>query len=116
MERPSARAGAIAVMALALAPIASGCAYDLNARKTAQRHNAAYATPARFASAAPGARGDRADVAHVLRVHVYATPAYVAQTVDWSRHVHALIDDANEVLAPAVDARLAIADVGTWDF
>ena len=48
-------------------------------------------------------------------MRVYATAAYASQTIDWQRQVRDLIDDANELLAPSLGARLEVETMALWE-
>ena len=107
--------------ALALSPIlllTAGCFYDSRwgQTKTAQKHNAALATPAALPTASRASEASSASptASHVLHVRLYATPAYSATIVDWERHARALLDDANVTLRAAIDAELVIDDARSW--
>lgn len=48
------------------------------------------------------------------RVRVYATRAYAAEVLDWPRRFATVVDDANAVIAPILDARLEVSDAKPW--
>ena len=76
--------------------------------KRIQQQNLAYETPAALHAEASHA------AARPFNMRVYATPEYVAQTLDWQRHVRAIVDDANAVLAPELKVRIEITEMRVW--
>jgi hypothetical protein len=100
---------------LALSLPVAGCFMGYDSRwgqaKAAQQHAAQAATPADISADgdAPPAR------ARTMRVRVYATAGYAAQTLDWRRQVRDTFDDANGVLAPALGVRLEPEGFDAWD-
>ena len=112
---PSAR---LARLALCLLALCTGCFYDSTwgARKTAQRHNAALATPASLAPApSDTAVPPNSDGAAALHMRLHATPAYEAQTPGWRSHVVAIAEQASATLAGAIGARLVIDSSDDWN-
>ncbi|MGO8993722.1 MAG: matrixin family metalloprotease [Polyangiaceae bacterium] len=113
----------ISVALLALPSLCAGCFYDSTwgARKTAQAHNAAVATPAPLAPQAdpkPATTSDEAtpsDGVTTLRVRVHATPTYAAQTPDWKAHVGDLLAGATATLQASVGARLVLESADDWE-
>jgi hypothetical protein len=109
-----AAAGAIALLGIGV----GGCFYDSSwgARKTAEVHNAARATPATLTSApaAEGSPAAPAGAAITLHIRVHATAAYAAQTPDWPSHVRVLVADASEVLRASAGATLVVDGAESW--
>lgn len=93
-----------------------GCFMGYDSRwgqaKAAQQHAAQAATPTDISA---GDAGERPARARTMRVRVYATEGYAAQTLDWQRQVRDVFDDANGVLGPAVGVRLEPEGFASWD-
>jgi hypothetical protein len=109
------RLRAVFVAALACAPLlACFAGYDSRwgEQKRAQSRAAASAGPATIEA---GSAKAPTAAAHVFRVRIWASRSYVAQTLDWKAHVRALVDDVNQVLPGAIDARLDVESLDSWD-
>ena len=110
-------------VALGLATLSAsstGCFYDSTwgARKTAQQHNAAVATPASLGppAADPSETAPaKADGATTLRVRVHGAPAYATQTPDWKAHIGALLAQAGVTLQASLGVGLVLETADAWD-
>jgi hypothetical protein len=126
------------VLIFTLSAVSTGCFYDSTwgARKSAQAHNAARATPASLTSSQASPSGDdpaasapdatsaadatrdertAAKATTVLHVRIHAAPAYAAQTPDWKAHVASLLAQASTTLDASVGARLVIDAADPWE-
>ena len=119
----------LAVVLLALG--VNGCFYDSRwgEAKRAQARNAARLTPATITSSSSSSSSSSSPSSNAgsdvqvsppaatraLRMRIYASTAYEAQTIDWQRQVRDLIDDANPILAAALGAHLELDTMQTWD-
>jgi hypothetical protein len=115
-SRPLARLFRLTSLA-SLAAAATGCFYDSSwgARKTAQLHNAARATPASLAPPAETSASLPSGKASALRVRVHATPAYAAQTPDWKSHIGVLLAQAGTTLEASVGSGLVLETAVAWE-
>jgi hypothetical protein len=50
----------------------------------------------------------------VLRARAYVTTSYAAEVGDWPNQVERLVEDANRILEPTVDARLEVVEAKMW--
>ena len=110
----------IVLCLVALSSGSSGCFYDSTwgARKTAQRQNAADATPASLAApteTSPPPKADGAPTAPTLRVRVHGAPAYATQTPDWKSHIGSLLAQASVTLQASLGVSLVLDTADTWD-
>src|SRR5262249_55376628 len=108
-----------AVGALLVGLSVSACLFDSSywQQKAAQRSVATQRTP-RTLQATPNETPDLTASDRLrgkpLRVRAYATTSYAAEVVDWPRQLGHLVDDANRILAPTLNARLEVVDTRAW--
>jgi len=81
--------------------------------KRVQQRNAAIATPSALQGGSGAADEPAPRAKRTFRIRFHATHAYTAQTLDWSRRVRELVDDANRILQ-TFDAALEIASMDAW--
>jgi hypothetical protein len=97
--------------------ILPGCFIGYDSRwgqqKQAQQHFAAAETP-KALEAAPRA-DNRPRAVRKMRLRLRATPAYVAQVVDWQRRFEETLATTNGVLEPTVGVRLEVASSEPWN-
>ncbi len=104
------------VPALAAATLA-GCFYDSRWAndKTAQRARANDTRPTLEPAEPARSEGPSPSPKRTLRVRVLLARGYTASVVDAPRHAQSLVEDASEVLEPALGARLDLEKVQPWD-
>jgi hypothetical protein len=111
----------------------SGCySSQWGEQERAQRRLAAHVAPSTLGARSEPEGGDgeashpraATPAAHVLRMRVYVTPAYAAQTLDVGRQVRDLVSDANALLAAPLaggagagagaGARIVVEGMASW--
>lgn len=101
-------------MALTLLGV-TGCFLGYDSRwgqqKRAQQNFARQEAPSKLRRGTPS---EQAAPSRTARVRVYATRAYSAEVLDWPRRFTVVIDDANAVIGPILDARLEVVDARAW--
>lgn len=79
--------------------------------KRAQEHTAAALAPSALQG---GPKALPPMAAHTFRLRAFATPAFAAETLEWTKEVTAIVDDANQIAAPAIGLRLELVSTTAW--